>query len=121
ELLISLDSISTLVLECVCADLVDDPDTAALLLLIHDRTTALLRDHSHGLMELRSAVAFYRRKDITRHALRVDTNKCRHVTVHRAHVDSDELLIAGLRAIAGDLEFTVLRRQIGRGNVLDRD
>src|SRR6185369_12323121 len=52
QLFVGFDSVCTVILKSVCPYLVENPDTAAFLLLIHDRTAAFLLDHLHCHVKL---------------------------------------------------------------------
>src|SRR5881394_3123962 len=74
----------------------------------------------HRAVELPPAVALGRAEHVARQALRVYAGEGRHLRVHLALVERDELLAARLRAVAGDAELADLRRQSGRRHALDR-
>src|SRR5437588_4387230 len=71
-------------------------------------------------MKLPPAIALGRAEYVARQALRVYARERRHLRVHLALVERDELLAARLRAVARDAELADLRRQTGRRHALDR-
>jgi len=69
ELHVRLDRIRALILQCVSANLVDDPDTAAFLVLVDYDSKTFLLNHFQRQLELRTAVALQRVKHIARQTL----------------------------------------------------
>src|SRR5437868_8553126 len=59
QFFVGFDRVCSVVLESVSPDLIEDPDPAAFLLLVDDRTSALRVDHLHRRVQLRSAITFY--------------------------------------------------------------
>src|SRR5688500_3972492 len=119
QTLVGLDGVGALVLEGVGADLVDDADAAPLLQLVDDGAPTLALDELHGAVELAAAVALRRAEDVARQALRVDARERRLLQPHLALEEDDELLLARLRAVAGDAELADLGRQTRLRNPLD--
>src|SRR5205814_9466157 len=90
EPLTRFDCIETLVLELVRANFVRQPDAAPLLIQVKEHTSSFSRDPPHRKIELSTAIAADRVKDIAGEALGVDPNKdvfaIRDVAAHERDV-----------------------------------
>ena len=72
-------------------------------------------------MKLRAAVTFDRAKHVAGQALRMNTNKRRHLGTHLAFVYDDKFFVADERAVAGDQELADLSRQLCGRHAFDSD
>ena len=82
-----------------------DPDSAAFLLLVDDRSASLGLDHLHRFMKLRSAITFNRAENVAGQTLGMDANECRHIGVQLARIDNDKFLVTRQRTVTNDLKI----------------
>src|SRR5207253_10876697 len=108
------DRVEALTLELVRAQLVHQPDSAALLTEVEEHPAALLRDPSQCGVQLIPAVAPSGTEYVAGQALGVDPHEHRIAGRDVAHGERDVLGlgIADPRAIAVDRELPILGRQL---------
>ena len=119
ELEVGLDRVETLLLELVGAQLVEQPDPAALLGEVEQDARAFLLDPREGALELLAAVAAPRVEHVAGQALGVDTDE--HVLLPLdVALDERDVLLAGQRLAIGDrLEVAVVGREAHGDDALD--
>src|SRR5579864_1337509 len=90
EAQVRLDGVEAAILKCVRAQLVHEPDPAALLAEVHEDPASRVGDHRHRLVQLRLAIAALRAEDVTGEALAVHPDQnglvTADVTPYECHV-----------------------------------
>ena len=110
EPLVGFDSVRTLVLQGVGANLIENPNAAPFLLLVDNRATSFCFDHLHCAMKLRPAIAFRGSKYVPGQALRMDAHQSRSIASELAFEERNELFVAVKRAITRNLEVAPFGR-----------
>src|SRR6185369_17762161 len=104
ELLVCFDRIRALILQRVGANLVDDADAATFLLLVDDCSPAFLLNHLHRPVELATAIAFGRAKNVAGQTLRVDANERRDIASHLSFKEDNKFFLSREGAVSSDLK-----------------
>ena len=119
ELQVRVDGVEPVLLELVGAQLVEQPDPAALLREIEQDAGALALDHRQRRLELLAAIAAQRVEDVARQALGVDAHEhvvaARDVALDHRHV----VLVVDERPVADRGELAERGRQLRRHDPLD--
>ena len=100
ELEVRVDRVVALVLEVVGAQLVQQPDPAALLGEVEEHAAALLLDHRQRRLELLAAVAAERVEHVAGEALGVHADEHVLGAGHLALDERDVVLVVDQRAVA---------------------
>jgi hypothetical protein len=121
EFLVGFDRIRAVVLKRVSSDFVDNSDAASFLLLIDDCAASFGFNQLHRLLQLQTAIAFYRTEDITRQTLRMNSDKRRHIGAHLSFYQNDKFFAARQRPVCRNQKLADLRRQFRRRHFFHGD
>src|SRR3989440_8820124 len=120
QTLVGFHRVRAFVLQGVSANLVEDANAAAFLLLVDDGAAAFCFDHLHRAVKLRPTIAFSGSKHVSCQTLRMDAYQSRSIASQLAFEERDKLFVAVERAITRNLEVTPLGRQIRYRHPLNR-
>src|SRR5205807_616019 len=115
------DRVGAFVLQRISANLVDDANPAAFLLLIDDCAAPLFLNHLQRPMELRAAITLGRSENISGQTLRMDAHQCRDFGSQLAFIEHNKLFVARERTITSNLEVAPFGRQTRFCYTLDRE
>src|SRR5207248_6218521 len=104
QTLVGFHRVRAFVLQGVSANLVEDANAAAFLLLVDDRAAAFCFDHLHRAVKLRPTIAFSGSKHVSCQTLRMDAYQSRIIASQLAFEERDKLFVAVERAITRNLE-----------------
>src|SRR5208282_351840 len=121
EVQVRFDGVHPLVLQRVGANLVAEPDSAALLVEINHHAAVRRHDSLHRLLQLLTAVASRRRKHVAREALRMEPHQRRASAADLA-LDQRQML-AAIDDVAEDdsLQHAAIDGKRLLGNALDQN
>ena len=120
ELQVRVDGVEPLLLEAVGAQLVQEPDPAALLRQVQQHPRPLALDHRERRLELLAAVAAQRVEDVAGEALGVDADQD---VVHVPHLSLDHrevVLVVDERPVADGRELAERGRELRGDHALDQ-
>src|SRR5580704_11134595 len=116
ELLVGLDGIRALVLEGIRLEFVEKANAATLLIEVDQHPASRLRDHLHCAIQLPTAVAALRVKDVPGEALRVHPDQHILASSNITEDQRDVLMLIDIVAIPDDAPGSVLQWQPRLGN-----
>src|SRR5579875_319115 len=111
--MVGLDSVCTFILQRVRANLIEKPNSAALLTKIEKNTSSLFRNLPHRCMKLRATITAHRPERVTSQTFRMNSDQYRLSVFDITHDKSNMFLVIQLVRVDNRLKLAKRGRETG--------